>query len=57
LFRTGLLAEEVDAYEAELNRRLADPKVYEFVDWFERDVVKHLPLALNAMMVAVLRKD
>lgn len=57
LFRTGMLEDELDAYETEVNRRLADPNVYEFVDWFEREVVKHLPLALSGMMVVVLRKN
>ena len=45
-----------DAYARQLAERMADRVVYDFVYWFEKSVVSHLPQSLASQLFVVIAK-
>jgi ubiquinone/menaquinone biosynthesis C-methylase UbiE len=56
LIGRSLGAARFEEYEREFANWLADPKVRDFVIWFEQNVVQHLPVWISYYNVLVLEK-
>jgi len=46
----------IEQYAATLCEKMSDPKVYDFVYWFERSVISRLPQCLTSQLFVVISK-
>lgn len=55
-YKTGLSKEEVKNYEDELNARMENEAIYDFMKWYEFNVMQNMPLELSSSFISVIRK-